>query len=152
MRSADACGPLAEHEEEAEHPERRLQQDHVGVEGDERADGDLAVDGELCRRRAARAASPRRGRFSMTGAMRARTSTCCTAAHRSRRAARASSAIWRRSAAKPFTTRTPLMFSSTIVATSAMRAWTIQRQREDAVAQRDARAGTRRAARPPRRA
>jgi rare lipoprotein A len=49
-----------------------------------------------------------------------------TAAHRRRRAWPASWSIWRRSPAKAFTTRTPVTFSSTVVATSASRPCTTQ--------------------------
>ncbi len=70
-------------------------------------------------------AMPSLGRFSITGAQCARASIWRTDAHRSRSAALASRATWRGSAAKDFTTRAPVTFSSTMVATSAWRAWTI---------------------------
>ena len=38
--------PLGHHQEEAEHPERGLEHDDVGVEGDQGPDLDLAVDGQ----------------------------------------------------------------------------------------------------------
>ena len=61
----------------------------------------------------------------MRGAKRARASMVATLAHWSRRAVPASCSIWRCSAAKDLTTRTPLTFSSTMVASSAWRAWLI---------------------------
>ena len=61
----------------------------------------------------------------MSGPYRARASACTIDAHRSRCAALASLVTSRSSAAKLFTTRTPCTFSSTMVATSAIRACTI---------------------------
>ncbi len=58
----------------------------------------------------------------MAGAYLARASAWETLAHRNPSAARARPVIWRSSAAKDLTTRTPLTFSSTMVATSAWRA------------------------------
>ena len=66
---------------------------------------------------------PRRGRASMSGLKRARASTRAVAAQRSRSAARANRAIWSYSAANDFTTRVPFTFSSTTMATSAIRPW-----------------------------
>ena len=48
------CGPLLHHHEEAEQPERRLHHQDVGVERDEHADLQLAVDHEDSRRRRGR--------------------------------------------------------------------------------------------------
>ena len=62
----------------------------------------------------------------MIGAWRARASAVAVPAQRSRRAARASSPIWACSWAKVRTTWAPWMFSSTIMATSAIRAWVTQ--------------------------
>ena len=64
---------------------------------------------------------PRRGRASITGLNRARASIRAVAAHRSRSAALARRAIWSNSAANDLTTRVPLTFSSTTMATSAIR-------------------------------
>ena len=61
----------------------------------------------------------------MIGLWRALASTVRTPAQRSRVAALASSSICWRSAANERTTRTPLMFSSTMVDTSATLACTI---------------------------
>ena len=45
--AARRCGgALGEHQHEPERAERRLQEHDVGAERDERADGDLAVDGQ----------------------------------------------------------------------------------------------------------
>ena len=59
----------------------------------------------------------------MIGANRARISACSTFAHSARLALPVSSFSCSGSAANDFTTRTPWMFSSTTVATSARRAW-----------------------------
>ena len=71
-------------------------------------------------------ARPNRGSASMIGAWRARASAVAVPAQRSRRAERASSSTWACSWAKVRTTWAPWMFSSTIMATSAMRAWVTQ--------------------------
>ena len=47
MRCGRRRRPLAHHHEHAELAERRLQHEHVGVEGDDVADRRLAVDGEV---------------------------------------------------------------------------------------------------------
>jgi hypothetical protein len=60
----------------------------------------------------------------MSGVHSARWRAVSIDAHRSFCAERASARIWRSSAACDMTTRMPLMFSSTIVATSAVRACT----------------------------
>ena len=69
---------------------------------------------------------PRRGRASITGLNRARASMRAVADQRRRSAARARRAIWAGSAANDLTTRVPLTFSSTTMATSAMRPWVTQ--------------------------
>ena len=61
----------------------------------------------------------------MVGVHRARRSASFTYPHRTFSAALARDRSCCCSAAKDFTTRTPLMFSSTMVATSASRAWMI---------------------------
>ncbi len=59
----------------------------------------------------------------MSGDHRARMSASLTLAHSARIAAAVRCCSWPSSAANDFTTRTPLMFSSTTVATSARRDW-----------------------------
>ena len=71
-------------------------------------------------------ASPNRGSASMMGAWRARASAVAVPAQRSRRADRASRSTWACSWAKVRTTWAPWMFSSTIMATSAIRACVTQ--------------------------
>ena len=66
---------------------------------------------------------PRRGIASIAGLNRARASPRAVADQRSRPAARDRAAIWSASAANDLTIRVPLMFSSTTIATSAIRPW-----------------------------
>ena len=98
---------------------------HVGVEGDDRRRPSSGRRSRASRRRAARAPGPSRGRFSSSGdhaaadvgVLHVRPLGTASPASVQRAAAGASSA------ANDLTTRTPLMFSSTTVATSASRAW-----------------------------
>ncbi len=96
---------------------------HVGVERDDVADRRLAVDGEVPAVEQ-HERLPERGRFSSSGdQLAADVGVLDVAPTAPARRPPARCCSWRSSAANDFTTRTPLMFSSTTVATSARRAW-----------------------------
>ena len=118
--------PLAHHDHHAEHPERRLQHQHVRVERDDRADRGLAVGSPSARRRAAPAPARAAAGCPASGVHRLRIRASCTYAQRIRSAVSARVRSCRPSAANALTIRTPWMFSSTTVASWASRAWISQ--------------------------